>query len=298
MTLEEQSRLSYYQKIAEISSHKNVYLVQHVESRRIFVRKEQQIYNRDIYEYLKRCENPHIPKIYECIEDEDRLILIEEYVQGESLASHLEQVGTYSEEEVCHFMITICDVLEQLHQLPQPVIHRDLKPDNIIIQDNGYLKIIDFNTAKQFEKGRDSDTVIIGTREFAAPEQYGFQQSDARTDIYAMGVMMNYLLTKDYPRNQLYSSAGMQTALITQIIQKCIAFAPDKRYQSVMELRRALQECVKSRGRGQEAEQQAQMVHIPAKDMATAAIYISAGTMPAIKYTCPGANTHGTVRSA
>lgn len=255
MTLEEQSRLSYYQKIAEISTHKNVYLVQHVESRRIFVRKEQKIYNKDIYDYLKQCDNPHIPKIYECIEDEDRLILIEEYVQGESLALHLEQAGTYSEEEVCYFMITICDVLEQLHQLPQPVIHRDLKPDNIIIQDNGYLKIIDFNTAKQFEKGRDSDTVIIGTREFAAPEQYGFQQSDARTDIYAMGVMMNYLLTKDYPRNRIYFSTNMQGSLIPQIIQKCTQFAPDKRYQSVMELRQDLQKCVWGIDKAQERQQ-------------------------------------------
>ncbi len=153
--------------------------------------------------------------------------------------------GTLDKEEVCHIMITICDVLEQLHQLPQPVIHRDLKPDNIIIQESGYLKIIDFNTAKQFEAGKDSDTVIIGTREFAAPEQYGFQQSDARTDIYAMGVMMNYLLTQEYPKNLLYLSESRHSDPMTKIIQKCVEFAPDRRYQTVMELRRDLQKCIK-----------------------------------------------------
>ena len=261
MTLEEQCRLSYYQKIAEISDHKNIYLVQHIENKRIFVRKEQKIYNKEIYEYLMQCDNPHSPKIFGCVEDSGMLIVIEEYVQGESLEEHLKDVGVYDEREVCHFMITICDVLEQLHQLPQPVIHRDLKPDNIIIQDNGYLKIIDFNTAKQFEAGRDSDTVIIGTREFAAPEQYGFRQSDARTDIYAMGVMMNYLLTKEFPKDHVYGITEIVPNYMTKIIQKCIEFAPDRRYQSVMELRRDLQKCINRR-----PEQDQQRKKIPERE--------------------------------
>ena len=148
MTLEEQCRLSYYKKIADISTHQNVFLVQHVESGRIYVMKEQEIYCREVYEHLKTCENPHVPKIFECVEDDGKLIIVEEYIQGESMAEHLEKKGTYTLEEVCRFMITVCDVLEHLHNLPQPVIHRDLKPDNILVQESGYLKIIDFNTAK------------------------------------------------------------------------------------------------------------------------------------------------------
>lgn len=241
MTLEEQCRLSYYKKIADISTHKNVCLVQHVENNRIFVKKEQTVYCREVYEYLKACKNPHVPRIYECIEAEDRLIIIEEYIQGESLASHLNESGVYTPEEVCRFLITICDVLEQLHQLPQPVIHRDLKPENILIQENGYLKIIDFNTAKQYEQGRDADTVIIGTRKYAAPEQFGFRQSDARTDIYALGVMMNYLLTKKYPDEVLYTSKRHGKVSMSEIIQKCIEFSPEHRYQTVMALRSDLQ---------------------------------------------------------
>lgn len=241
MTLEEQCRLSYYKKIADISTHKNVCLVQHLGNNRIFVRKEQEIYSREVYEYLKKCNNPHIPQIYECIENEDKLIIIEEYVHGESLASHLEETGVYAPEEVCYFMIVICDVLEQLHQLPQPVIHRDLKPENVLIQENGYLKIVDFNTAKQYEQGKEVDTVIIGTRKYAAPEQFGYRQSDARTDIYAMGVMMNYLLTKKYPDEYLYVADGFGKISLPTIISKCIEFAPDNRYQTVMDLRRDLQ---------------------------------------------------------
>lgn len=241
MTLEEQCKLSYYKKIADISTHKNVCLVQHLGNNRIFVRKEQEIYSREVYEYLKNCNNPHIPKIYECIENEDKLITIEEYVHGESLAAHLEETGVYTPEEVCYFMIIICDVLEQLHQLPQPVIHRDLKPENVLIQENGYLKIVDFNTAKQYEQGKEADTVIIGTRKYAAPEQFGYRQSDARTDIYAMGVMMNYLLTKKYPDEYLYVAEGFGKISLTSIISRCIEFSPDNRYQTVMDLRRDLQ---------------------------------------------------------
>ena len=241
MTLEEQCRLSYYKKIADISTHQNVFLVQHVESGRIYVMKEQEIYCREVYEHLKTCENPHVPKIFECVEDDGKLIIVEEYIQGESMAEHLEKKGTYTLEEVCRFMITVCDVLEHLHNLPQPVIHRDLKPDNILVQESGYLKIIDFNTAKQYEDGRVSDTVIIGTRKYAAPEQFGFCQSDARTDIYAVGVMMNYLLTKKYPNELLYISEKHEKKTMSDIIRKCVEFSPDSRYQTVTDLRKDLQ---------------------------------------------------------
>ena len=241
MTLEEQCRLSYYKKIADISTHQNVFLVQHVESGRIYVMKEQEIYCREVYEHLKTCENPHVPKIFECVEDDGKLIIVEEYIQGESMAEHLEKKGTYTLEEVCRFMITVCDVLEHLHNLPQPVIHRDLKPDNILVQESGYLKIVDFNTAKQYEDGRVSDTVIIGTRKYAAPEQFGFCQSDARTDIYAVGVMMNYLLTKKYPNELLYISEKHAKKTMSDIIRKCVEFSPDSRYQTVTDLRKDLQ---------------------------------------------------------
>lgn len=241
MTLEDQCRLSYYRRIAEISTHNNVFLVQHVGTGRIYVMKEQEVYCRDVYEYLKNCQNPHVPKIYECIEDDGKLIVVEEYIQGESLEQHLEEKGVYTLEEVCHFMLTVCDVLDHLHNLPQPVIHRDLKPENILVQENGYLKIIDFNTAKKYEVGKCTDTVVIGTRKYAAPEQFGFCQSDARTDIYAMGVMMNYLLTRQYPDEFLYQSEKSGNLTITDIICKCTEFAPDHRYQTALELKKNLQ---------------------------------------------------------
>ncbi|MDD6195002.1 MAG: serine/threonine-protein kinase [Lachnospiraceae bacterium] len=242
MTLEEQCRLSYYHKIAEISTHKNVSLVQNVENKKIYVRKEQQVYNKSVYEYLRNSNNPHIPKIYECVEDHGTLIIIEDYIQGDSLQEIITVQGALPKNLAIQYMITVCDVLEELHSLPEPVIHRDLKPENIIIQDGGYLRLIDFNTAKKYDANRESDTVIIGTRKYAAPEQYGFQQSDARTDIYAIGVMLNYMLVGMYPEINTYN----EDKRLEKIITKCVAFDPENRFQTVMDLRAALQSAMGS----------------------------------------------------
>lgn len=241
MTLDEQCRLSYYKKIAEISTHTNVSLVQHVENKKIYVRKEQVVYNKEIYEYLQKSNNPHVPKIYECVEDKDTLILIEEYIQGDSLQEIVHRQGVLPKNLGIQYMITVCDVLVELHTLPEPVIHRDLKPENIIIQEGGYLRIIDFNTAKKYDASRDADTVIIGTQKYAAPEQYGFQQSDVRTDIFSIGVMLNYILTGQYPSDLVYSDDKR----VNRIITRCIAFDPEKRYPSVLDLRIALQKVLK-----------------------------------------------------
>jgi len=241
MTFEEGFRLDKYRKIADINTRKNVYLVQHVETNRIFVRKEQKIYCREVYEYLKTWNNPHIPKIFECIEGEDTLILIEEYIQGESLSEHLKEKGVYSQEEVCRFVITICDVLERLHQLPQPIIHGDLKAENIIIQENGILKIINFNTVNDGENEKEFAKGIMGNQKYASPEQFGYSQSEVRADIYSLGVMMNYLLTNKYPDEYLFDYEREEKISLSYIIGKCIEISPDGRYENVTDLRQDLQ---------------------------------------------------------
>lgn len=244
MTLEEQCRLSCYKEISVIGTHSNVSLVQHVESQHIYVKKVQRVYNKDVYQTLSNLHDRHIPEIYECVEDDGQLTIIEEYVQGELLSEHLQKNGVYTESEVVSMIQTLCRVLDLLHHLHPPIIHRDLKPENIIMTNDGILKLVDFNTAKQFRTDQESDTVLIGTREFAAPEQYGFAQSDARTDIYALGVMINYLLTGRYPKEKLYYNEDdrkrYRGGTLTDIIGKCTAFSPDMRYQDISELQKAL----------------------------------------------------------
>lgn len=248
MTLEEQCRLSFYKEIAGLGTHDNVKLVQHVETNRIYVKKVQDVYNKEVYALLMKLHDQHVPEIVECMEDEGQLIVIEEYIQGESLAEHITHQGVYSEQEAVAIFITLCDVLNLFHHFQPPVISRDLKPENIIISNQGVLKIVDFNTAKRVIPGKERDTVLIGTREYAAPEQYGFAQSDMRTDIYALGVMLNFMLTGKYPREMLYqpeerkSGKDVEKSIkLTAIIQKCTAFSPDMRYQNVLELKRDLE---------------------------------------------------------
>lgn len=132
----------------------------------------------------------------------------------------------------------LCDILSQLHSFDPPIIHRDIKPMNVMISNDEVVKLIDFDAARENVVGEVEDTYLMGTKEFAAPEQYGFGQSDARTDIYALGIMLNVMLTGEVPKNRIY---GNDSKTLTKIIKKCIMLEPDKRYKNVNELKRNLQ---------------------------------------------------------
>ena len=235
MTLQEEAILSYYKEIAHISSHENVCLVQHTETQRIYVKKVLTEYKREIYEMLRQQKFPCFPKIYELIESDGTLILIEEYINGSSLENLLEAQGTFSEQESVKLILQICGEIRLLHGQDPPVIHRDLKPSNIIMTEAGDLKIIDFNTSRYYMEHAAKDTVVLGTKAYAPPEQWGYGQTDVRSDIYALGVMLNVFLTGDYPDVQIYEGK------LTPLIRKCTQFDPKNRYQTVEELMQALQ---------------------------------------------------------
>ena len=135
-----------------------------------------------------------IPQIFYCAEENGTLILIEEYIKGSSLSKILDSSDFFSETEAAALIIRLCDILSPLHSLNPPVIHRDIKPTNILISSDGVPKLIDFNAAKQVLSEKTRDTILMGTVDYAAPEQYGFRQSDPRTDIYALGVLLNRIL--------------------------------------------------------------------------------------------------------
>ena len=241
MTLEEQSRLSYYRKISDISGHKNVELVQHVENARIYVKKTQTVYDRHVYEILRELKDPFFPKIEECVEDGEKLILVEDYISGETLQAVLDRGKTFSLEQTAEFMTQICRGLGLLHSQDPPIVHRDIKPSNLILTSQGDLRLIDCNAARQFEEKKTADTVLIGTQGFAAPEQYGFRQTDPRTDIYSLGILAHILLTGHMPQAGLYKGFG------AEIIQKCIELDPANRYANLNQLCAAWQEAVKQK---------------------------------------------------
>ena len=131
-------------------------------------------------------------------------------------------------------------MLKSLHTLTPPIIHRDLKLSNIILTSENLVYIVDFDTARYYESGQEQDTELLGTKEYAPPEQYGFGQSDARSDIYALGIIFNRLLTGEYPKHQLADDR------YRSVISKCIRWNPEERFQTVEELKTALHDNISS----------------------------------------------------
>lgn len=235
MTLEEKYELSCYEEVSRLHESKDIWLVRHNETEIFYVKKRIELYNKAVYLRLMQGKFENIPQIIMCVEEEDKLIVIEEYIHGASLEKMLEKDGPFSEQRVLQIVLSLCDILEKLHMSSPPLIHRDIKPSNIMLSSDGIVKLIDFNAAKEFKYDHEEDTRLMGTKKFAAPEQYGFGQSDPRTDIYALGVTMHFLLTGDFPKeNECLGFAG-------NIIKKCVALDKNERYQTVGALKEDLQ---------------------------------------------------------
>ncbi len=162
-----------------------------------FYRKRLSVYNPDVFAWLKDHKSRYVPRIEAFWQDQDELVVIEELIQGETLEKMLEESESGNEmpfHERIRILTELCDGLTFLHSAKPPIIHRDLKPSNIMLTEDGVVKIIDYDAAKLFVKGQKRDTQLIGTQGMAAPEQYGFAASDARTDIYAMGKLVTRML--------------------------------------------------------------------------------------------------------
>lgn len=238
MTLEEEYELSCYKELTKLCEGKESYLVKNINDGKIYVKKKVKLFNKELLLRLKELDIKDIPKIYLCVEDGDELIVIEEYIHGETLYEYQKKNGLFKEREAAEIICRLCDILSHLHSFNPPIIHRDIKPMNVMISSDGVVKLIDFDAARENIEGEVEDTYLMGTKEFAAPEQYGFGQSDARTDIYALGIMLNVMLTGEVPKNRVY---GNDSKALTKVIKKCIMLAPDKRYRNVKELKRNLQ---------------------------------------------------------
>lgn len=234
MTLEEESRLSFYRELTVLDEKKNIVLVQDRRNSELCVKKTLDIYSRDVYEQLASVRIEGVPAVKECVADDGKLIVVEEYVQGRSLKQVLDEHGLLNEEQAYEIAVQLVDILVRLHQLEPAIVHRDIKPSNIIIEKNGHVNLIDFNAARHVNADKNEDTRMLGTVYFAAPEQFGFGQSDERTDIYALGATINYIMTGDKP------GAGIAECRFSDILKKCLMVDAKDRYQSAEELRGVL----------------------------------------------------------
>lgn len=181
-----------------------------------------------------------MPGVEAVISRGDTAYLLRNYIEGVSLAELGEMHG-FAEEEIFHIGILLCQSVMKLHQKKPPLIHRDIKPENIIVKPDRSIVLIDMETARAYKKGKHEDTYFAGTRETAAPEQYGFGQSDARTDIFGIGRTLLYMTTGDYQLEDIQKVSGNRQ--LHGIIRKCCSLDPDKRFTSVEKLMRELKRC-------------------------------------------------------
>lgn len=185
----------------------------------------------DVYFVLQNLSHPNISNVYEAFKSKTGVTVLEEYIDGQTISEHLAD-NLYSPKGVKAVISSLCDALDFLHS--HKIIHKDIKPENVMIDNDGNVKLIDFNASRIYKHYQSKDTKIIGTTGYAAPEQYGINQTDERTDIYALGVLMNVMLTGEPPERKLYSGK------LKKVIIKCTQTIPDNRYQSVAELKRNL----------------------------------------------------------
>ncbi len=245
-----------FEKYEIIREMKTSELVSVYEARHIYlhsswvikkINAHHPLYIKEV-EILKSLNHESIPLITDVFLEGDQTYIIREYIDGSTLGEIIREQGVMTENQVLHLGIQICQVLEYLHtHFEQPLIYRDIKPDNIILSNQNQIKLIDFGIARFYQGNKDADTEYLGTRGFAAPEQYGIGQTDIRTDVFGVGILLYYLLTQ---KNLMSTSIRLEpirfyrddvSGHIERIIQKASQFNVEERYTSIIELKNALQ---------------------------------------------------------
>ena len=214
---------------------------------------------------LAMLDHPGLPGYIATYENETMTVTVREYLEGVPLSQYAGD-NELTEAEIIRICVGICDILEYLHHRTPPVIHRDIKPQNVIIRPNGDAALIDFDIARLFKQDKETDTFFFGTPAYAPPEQYGFSQTDARTDIYALGVLLRFLLTGSVKNNEnirVYRP-------LARIIHRCTAFSPKERFSDITQVKRALL-------RANPASQRRRITLISIAALAAAAVLVFTG---------------------
>lgn len=221
---EEILEIMEYEEIDNIAGRDDITLERGRDSI-LYVRKILKTFDIDVISYLY--ENPvsNMPRIKAVYKAENFLILIEEYIEGTNLEDAI-SVGPLGQEKAIEVALSVSKILKQLHELARPVIHRDIKPSNIIISNSGEVYLLDVNVAKWYKEGEQEDTTLLGTKDYAAPEQYGFgfSASSAKTDIYALGILLNVMITGKLPKEE--KAVGD----VWSVIEHCISIEQADRY--------------------------------------------------------------------
>lgn len=192
---------------------------------------------RDVCRALMEVQHPNIAVIYDFAYANNNTYIVEEFVTGKTIQELLEEKGTFSAKETAKIMVEVCKGLEVLHKHKPSIIHNDIKTSNIMIREDGSVKLFDFDISRIYKKGADKNTRLFGTEEYASPEHYGFGQSEPCSDIYSLGVTMHEMLTgKGLTNEHKMAYRGK----LAHIIRRCIEVDRKKRYSSAKQLKREL----------------------------------------------------------
>lgn len=180
---------------------------------------------------IQQLSHPALPRFVCEYTSESMRCLLRHYVEGQTL----DKIPVPVDESVARSICSqLCNVLSYIHTQTPPIIHRDIKPQNVIICDGGKISLIDFGISRVFNEDATGDTIVLGTQAFAPPEQYGFSQTDCRSDIYSLGMLLRWLITG----NVSHEAHG--NSPLERIASKCTAFDPEKRYKSADDVLRAI----------------------------------------------------------
>lgn len=215
-----------YQKIKQLKSDDKgeVWLALDDSGRMVILKRTT--YLGSPYLILKNKKFSLIPRILQCFNDNREIVVTEEYINGESLLDRVARKAYLTEAEVRNIILQICDGLALIHA--EGIIHRDIKPSNRILQAGNIIRLIDFDAARIIKEHGNEDTMRLGTKGYAPPEQFGYGQTDARSDIYSLGITLQKVMPPNYKD------------YLTKIFTKCTAIDPKQRYQNLQELRRAV----------------------------------------------------------
>lgn len=247
-----------------------IYLTEHksLHTKRIIKKmKKENNFQLPEVEILRQLSHPNIPKIIDVLEDETHIFLIRDYAPGKNLEEWMEEKDRFEEDELRKIGLQLADVLSYLHDsLDKPIIYRDLKPENIILDTKGYLYLIDFGIARQVRPDRRQDTHFLGTKAYAAPEQFGVFQSDQKSDIYAYGMTLYYLLSRHkitsppYQRLDRDQWLGDYSQDLVALIYDCSQPQREKRPDSFREIKDLLSRG--DQGEGQEEIPSSALVYL------------------------------------
>lgn len=214
------------------------FLVKQKDGEKLFVAK---CYDKSLYSFvhesniLKALNHKGLPAFANEFQNDATICIVREFVEGKPVNQYITEKHL-SNQEIIGIGAALCNILIYLHGQQPPVIHRDIKPQNVIVKNDGQVVLIDFDIARVYNSASEADTQFFGTREYAPPEQYGFSQTNSRTDIYSFGILLRYMLTgseRENPSVRIYKP-------LARIIKKCTAFAPKERFTSAEMVKKAL----------------------------------------------------------